>query len=733
MNAPPTPDRAAILAALQTLFEPTDVIELRAFPKGKKRTAAGYFDGEHRDALADAAVRLNAGGAAVYVTLNRIDPQLLGRYCNRVEEFAADTATDANVTRRRWLLIDFDPVRPKNTAASDAQVATAQERARDCYRVLQADGWPDPLVAESGNGWHLLYPLDLPNDTESRELVKGALEGLAARFDDDAVKADTSVFNAGRITKLYGTVATKGDHTAPAPWRLSRLVKVPLIVEVVSPEQLRALHPLRNEGTNSPPPPGAGQRGAFNLSDFLARLGIRYERDTHEGRDRYRLERCPFNPDHGKGEAAIFQAPSGALGFKCQHAGCADKHWADVRALVDGARSRTKARAADDFAASAETDGGAVVVRVADVKPEPIAWLWAGRIALGKVSLISGDPGLGKSLVSLALAAHVTHGRPWPVDGSPCPAGDVLLLSAEDDIADTIRPRLEAAGADVARVHVLQMIRDVDKEGAPTVRGVSLKRDLAVLDELLTGRPGVRLVVVDPVSAYLGDVDSHNNADVRGLFAPLAELAARHRVAIVAVSHLNKSAGPAMYRTSGSLAFVAAARAVFAVVKDKNDPARRLMLPVKNNLGPDSTGLAYRVIQAANGAPLVDWEPDPVTETADEAMRPAGVEEERAPLEEAKAFLSGLLEFGPVPVRQIKADADGAGHAWSTIRRAQSAIGVEAIKEGGHFGAGGQRWVWRLPPLKVLNPSEDAQPSRVSAFNDGEHLQHDEAYEEGLL
>src|SRR5690606_28590263 len=155
---------------------------------------------------------------------NRIDPQLLGRYCNRIEQWASDAATDANVIRRRWLLIDLDPVRPKNTAATEAQVEAARDAAAKCYRLLKAEGWPEPLAGESGNGWQLLYPMELANGAGSAAWVRGALAGLAARLDDDAVKVDQSVFNAARITKLYGTVATKGDHTPGAPWRLSALV-----------------------------------------------------------------------------------------------------------------------------------------------------------------------------------------------------------------------------------------------------------------------------------------------------------------------------------------------------------------------------------------------------------------------------------------------------------------------------------------------------------------------------
>ena len=223
----PSPDKATMLAGLTAMFEPGDVVELRAFHKGRKRTDAGYFDFEHRQELADAAARLNAAGAAVYITLNRIDSQLLGRYCNRIEQYASATVTDSNVIRRIWLLLDFDPVRPKDTSATDAQLEAAHQKARQCAKFLKDAGWPDPMAGQSGNGWHLLYPLDMPNDTESRDLVKGALIGLAARFDDAVVTLDQSVFNAGRITKLYGSVATKGDHTQLAPWRLSQLVSTP--------------------------------------------------------------------------------------------------------------------------------------------------------------------------------------------------------------------------------------------------------------------------------------------------------------------------------------------------------------------------------------------------------------------------------------------------------------------------------------------------------------------------
>jgi len=351
-----------------------------------------------------------------------------------------------------------------------------------------------------------------------------------------------------------------------------------------------------------------------------------------------------------------------------------------------------RAKAALRAAGLAEPNStGAVTVCAADVNPEPIRWLWPGRIALGKVSLLVGDPGLGKSLVTAAVAAHVSRGIPWPVDRTPCPKGKVLILSAEDDPADTIRPRLDAASADPSQIHLLKAIRAIDaKTGEPQTRMFSLKRDLDVLSAELARLGDVRLVVVDPVSAYLDGTDSHTNADVRALLAPLAELATRHGAAIVAVSHLNKGGQQsALYRVTGSLAFVAAARAVHAVLKDPKDPQRRLILPVKTNLGPDNSGVAYAIGAAGNGAPMVEWEPEPVTTTAEEALAPSDANEERSEREEAVEWLRGALQHGSRRVSELRKDANGYGIAERTLQRARRAIGAIVEREG--FG-GPCRW-----------------------------------------
>jgi hypothetical protein len=350
--------------------------------------------------------------------------------------------------------------------------------------------------------------------------------------------------------------------------------------------------------------------------------------------------------------------------------------------------------------------GNPVTVRLNTVNPEPIVWLWDRKIACGKVNLLVGDPGLGKSLVSLDWTAVVTTGRAWP-DGSPNGSvGSVVLLSFEDHAGDTIRPRLDCAGADVSRVVLLQGVTTYDSECKNiVVRPFDLQRDMAALDRTVQEVGDCRMVVVDPISACLGRTDSHKNSEVRAVLTPLAEMAQRHHVAVVGVSHLNKSGGPAMYRAMGSLAFVAAARSVWVVTKDKQNPTNRLVLPLKNNLGPDQQGLAYRVVEV-NGQPVLAWDPNPVTTTADEALAPeptAGKGARQAKHQEVENWLHGMLENGPQTADEVRDRAKAAGYSDYNLKTAKNALGVVPYKEG--FGRTGV-WIWSLPGYESAKEGE---------------------------
>jgi RecA-family ATPase len=185
---------------------------------------------------------------------------------------------------------------------------------------------------------------------------------------------------------------------------------------------------------------------------------------------------------------------------------------------------------------------GAVLRCFRDIEPEPLRWLWPGRIPLGKLTLLIGDPGLGKSLVTVDMAARLSRGTAF-ADGAACDRGSTIFLSAEDEAADTIRPRLDAAGADLSRVHVLDAVRVTLADGVLSEKCFSLETDIAALESALLQNPDVRLIVIDPLSAYLGGTDSHSNAEIRGLLSPLGAMAARRGVAVSAITHLRKSPG----------------------------------------------------------------------------------------------------------------------------------------------------------------------------------------------
>ncbi|MCZ6677603.1 MAG: AAA family ATPase [Candidatus Poribacteria bacterium] len=330
-------------------------------------------------------------------------------------------------------------------------------------------------------------------------------------------------------------------------------------------------------------------------------------------------------------------------------------------------------------------------VCIADVEPKPISWLWPEKIARGKLTLISGDPGLGKSLITVALASAVSNGARWPVGGGNAPVGSVILLSDEDAIADTIRPRLDAAGANCSKVHAIQMVQETTEDGETINRSFNLALDVERLAAVVEKLGDVALIQIDPVSAYLGGTDSHKNADVRALLSPLSDLAERFNVAVVIVTHLNKGSGLAMYRSVGSIAFTAAARTAWAVTKDKDDPARRLMLPVKNNLGNDHSGIAYTVETADNDAPVVMWESNPVEIDINEALSNESNDEQWA-RSEVEDWLTDLLIGKPIPSNDVKKLAAEAGFSWRTVERAKASCRVKSKKDGMHGP-----WLWWHP------------------------------------
>lgn len=323
---------------------------------------------------------------------------------------------------------------------------------------------------------------------------------------------------------------------------------------------------------------------------------------------------------------------------------------------------------------------------LADVTPRKLEWLWPGMLPLGKLALFCGDPGLGKSFVTIDLAARVSRSAEWPNGEATQPVGSVLILACEDDVEDTIRPRLDDAKADVSRIHVIDSVCVRNKE-----RGFALDADMPLLMREVERLGDVRLLIVDPISAYCGKADTHRNSDVRTMLAPLIDLAAEYRFAVVGINHLTKGGGKAVYRGMGSIAFNAAARAVVNFYKDPEDEDRRLILTAKMNLTTESCGLAYWIDDG-----VVVWDDNPVDVTADEleTLEAAGGSKTKGTArEDAKAFLQATLSSGPMASIELFETAHRVGIKEKTLRRAIKDIGCVKSKdgmEGGHF--------WKLPP-----------------------------------
>jgi DNA polymerase len=341
----------------------------------------------------------------------------------------------------------------------------------------------------------------------------------------------------------------------------------------------------------------------------------------------------------------------------------------------------------------------------ADEEITTIDWVWPCRFARGKIGLLVGLPDEGKGLFLSYLMATVSRGGAWPCGEGTSPQGNIIMLSAEDDINDTIVPRLEAAGVDRKRVHIIKMVRDPDAE-----RMFNLITDLEALRALAAEIGNVTAIIIDPVSAYLGvaKVDSFRVTDVRAILAPLKEMAEELRTAIVGVMHFNKKIDitNVMLRVSDSLAYVAASRHVYGIVDDAENK-RKLFIKGKNNLAPrDQATLAFSFAVKEVGpckrtgkpvsAPYITWHPEPVDVTALEAMSAAAENKSPGVRDRAKRLLRSLLAEEPAGAKIILETGKEHGISDKTLRRAAQELDVEIKKEGPVVN-GERTWIWRLP------------------------------------
>jgi hypothetical protein len=347
---------------------------------------------------------------------------------------------------------------------------------------------------------------------------------------------------------------------------------------------------------------------------------------------------------------------------------------------------------------------------------DEVRWLWQGRIPLGNITVLDGDPGLGKSVFTTDLAARVTVGRAFP-DGTPCgtEAGGagVVMLNAEDSFSNTVGPRFDAAGGESQRAVWLSEVPD---EAEPEhVRPVSLPEDVALLEGAI-GRVAARLVIVDPLMAFLsGHTNAHKDQDIRHVLARLKSLAERTGAAVLLVRHLNKMpGGNPLYRGGGSIGIIGAARSGLIVAQDPDDPdgRRRVLASSKQNLAEPTPSLVFVVASSAsNGAARVEWHGGSSLD-AKELMRAPLEEEEKSALEEALEFLKDELSEGPMAAKQIKLNAKAEGVSERTLNRAKARLKVRSTKEA--YG-----WTWTMPEAPDNQGGRGSDPGNLAGAENG--------------
>ena len=355
----------AVLQALNELIPEGSVIEVRILGTSTG-TRSGYFNDPHK--LID-AILPHDGKHNIFITLNPVNPALIARSANRLTSYAKQTTADGDIVGRGWLPIDIDPQRPAGVSASQAEKEAACALAEEVKTYLcQACGWSQPVVADSGNGMHLLFPVDLPNDNPSRDLFRKILQALDFLFSTDKAKIDLTTFNAARIMKLYGTMAVKGDHTTERPHRRSSILSFPeeqIVIPLPLLEAVAAKYPQQQPEKK---PHGNGQ--PIDVDAFIEKHGLDLKsKGPWQGGTRWILRTCPWNPEHTNSAAYIVQFPSGAVAAGCHHDGCSQENWHSLRDKHEPGWKGQKAKDSSDDGDPSKESQSEVLIRLAADAP----------------------------------------------------------------------------------------------------------------------------------------------------------------------------------------------------------------------------------------------------------------------------------------------------------------------------------------------------------------------------
>ena len=507
--------------AIAILQSPGDVFEVRAIGTAKKDILSGYF----RDA----------------------------------ETLLKETSSDTEIVSYRWLFVDLDPVRTAGISSSDTELEDAKALSKVVLQYMQNLGFEKPVIAASGNGFHLLYRIDVLNDKAGQALIAKCLKVLSMLFDSDKVKIDTTNSNPSRICKLHGTLAQKGTSTPERPHRMSRILEVPEEIKTTDESVLLALaSELPEEAPRDRRPVSMIPRQEFNVKDFMAKHGMTYEEDSNDRAKIYKLDECPFDPSHKDGDAKIFEYSNGAIAFKCHHNSCRGYKWQDVRkkfepdayeqefnrddeAIDAGWRQHVKAVAEEKPADPKPAEKKprkmrklktAEALMLKDI-PEPKVYVGVGDelpILVEGTCILSAKPKLGKSWLALALCLAVANGEDFL--GYKTKKCSSLYLDLETSEAlQQKRLRKALAGRPVPKNFYLETETDSLNDGF-----------VEQIESYMEQDPDIGVVVIDVFQIIRTPSKSMKEA-YRDI-TPLNELALKYHIAIILVCHDRKAVDP---------------------------------------------------------------------------------------------------------------------------------------------------------------------------------------------
>lgn len=310
------------------------VFEIRIISQRSKFPYSGYF--KSADKAVECLKKQDLQDSNVYIVLNAIDEACYSRaQRDKLISGKLASTSDNDIEAREWILIDIDPVRPKDTSSTQEQIDKALAKCGKVHNFLLEQGFPRPIIGFSGNGYHLLYKLKMQNNKENADLLKNFLVALDELFSDDEMKIDQVNFNASRVCKLYGTLAQKGLNTEERPHRMSKIIKMPEVITPVDSMYIKRICGLVKAEQVNPSRYNNYSSENFDIEEWMQKYGISYIAYSYGSGTKYCLEHCPFDHNHTGKDAAIFKRSNGAIAFKCLHNSCADKTWKDVRMLFE--------------------------------------------------------------------------------------------------------------------------------------------------------------------------------------------------------------------------------------------------------------------------------------------------------------------------------------------------------------------------------------------------------------